>query len=141
MDKVQSLSRRRRAVRTAVIAVGVFTAILGVAFVYNDFVVPTRDINRFGVDEIRPWTERDVVRSTWPGGSSTRYEFAVSLETENRLRNKCAPRADSTESPGSAKCTFAVELPRGSRAVVASVGRGAVFLEYISGVVPPPSME
>ena len=138
---MQSPDRRRRGVRRVFIAVGLLVAILGAAFVFKDFVVPARDINRFGVGEIRPWTGREIVRNSWPGGSSTRYEFPVSLKTENRLREECAPSLDSTKSPGGAMCTFAIELPPGSsEMVVASVGHGAVFLEYNSGVVPPPTI-
>jgi len=140
-DNVPSTGSSARGVRTVAIAAGFLAVIAGGAFVYKDFVVPARDINRFGVDEIRPWTAREVVRSSWPGGSTSRYQFPVSLETEKRLRKRCAPHVDYTESSVSGMCTFVIELvPESKVVMVARVGRKAVFLEYDRGIVPPPDI-
>jgi hypothetical protein len=125
-QKETSRHTRRRAAPAVAVGTAALVLIGAGAFVYNSFVLPARDLNAFGVDEIRPWSARTALSWNWFGGSAATYAYPVGPDVETRLRARCSPLAST------AQCVFGERRESGARLVSASVGRGIVVLSYDS---------
>jgi hypothetical protein len=105
----------------------------GAWHLYNSFCVPARKLNDIGVYEIRPWTPRQHSWEAWLDGSAATYAYAVSEETETRLRKRCIPDIDPAAKVPGATCYIAV-APRGENpAMSVAVGNRTIFLFYVWG--------
>jgi hypothetical protein len=99
---------------------------------YIDYWLPTKELQTFGIDWIKPWTPRSIDRHHWIDGSQVVYSFSISKEMEGTLRARCLTEDDVKKDAQLGSCYLAHKKLVDKPAVDLELQKGTLKL-YFTG--------